>query len=117
MSGSHTHFPVAKEAIPAILQKHGIQVTAQRVEIAAILLAEKQHLSADQVLSRVNGDSKAVSKATVYNTLACSPSAAWCIRYWLIPPKSSTTRTPRRTIISIMWMTAPWSTLKPIWCP
>ena len=69
MSGSHTQFPVAKEAIPAILQKHGIQVTAQRVEIAAILLAEKQHLSADQVLSRVNGDSKSVSKATVYNTL------------------------------------------------
>jgi Fur family iron response transcriptional regulator len=28
-----------------------------------------QHLSADQILQRVNGQSHAVSKATVYNTL------------------------------------------------
>ena len=55
MSGSYPKFPVAKEAIPSILKSHGIQATAQRVEIAAILLAEKQHLSADQVLSRVSG--------------------------------------------------------------
>ena len=63
------HFPVSKDAIPNILQNHGIQSTAQRVEIAAIVLAEKHHLSADQVLKRVNDGSKAVSKATVYNTL------------------------------------------------
>ena len=69
MSGSNQQFPVAKDAIPAILQSHGVQATAQRVEIAAILLAEKQHLSADQVLSRVNSNGAAVSKATVYNTL------------------------------------------------
>jgi Fur family transcriptional regulator, iron response regulator len=68
MSGSYPQFPIAKNAIPAMLKSHGIQTTAQRVEIAAILLAEKQHLSADQVLTRVSSGA-AVSKATVYNTL------------------------------------------------
>lgn len=69
MSISQPNFPIAKDAIPDILKRHGIQATAQRVEIAAILLAEKQHLSADQVLNRVSGTGAPVSKATVYNTL------------------------------------------------
>jgi Fur family iron response transcriptional regulator len=69
MSGSYPQFPIAKDAIPAVLKTHGIQATAQRVEIAAILLAEKQHLSADQVLNRVCSAGAPVSKATVYNTL------------------------------------------------
>lgn len=69
MSGSYPHFPIAKDAIASLLQRHGIQTTAQRVEIAAILLAQKQHLSADQVLAKVSGTGAAVSKATVYNTL------------------------------------------------
>ena len=69
MSGSYPQFPIAKDAIPAVLKTHGIQATAQRVEIAAILLAEKQHLSADQVLNRVCRAGAPVSKATVYNTL------------------------------------------------
>ncbi len=47
----------------------GIQPTRQRLRIAQILFAEHQHLSADQVLERVNHIGKPVSKATVYNTL------------------------------------------------
>ena len=58
-----------KEQIPALLNEHDIMPTAQRVEIAAIMLAEEQHLSADQVLARVRQTGAAVSKATVYNTL------------------------------------------------
>jgi len=58
-----------KDAIPALLQDHGISPTAQRVEIAMILLSERQHLSADQVLKRLDEHGAAVSKATVYNTL------------------------------------------------
>ncbi|MGR8950396.1 MAG: Fur family transcriptional regulator [Gammaproteobacteria bacterium] len=69
MSQSAQTFPVAKDAVPSILRSHGIQATAQRVEIAAILLAAKQHLSADQVLTSVNNSGGPVSKATVYNTL------------------------------------------------
>ena len=50
--------------------KHcNITLTQQRVEIAGILFAKPQHLSAEQVLERVNKDSATVSKATVYNTL------------------------------------------------
>ena len=58
-----------KEQIPTLLDDHGIMPTVQRVEIAAIMLAEEHHLSADQVLARVRQTGAAVSKATVYNTL------------------------------------------------
>ncbi len=58
-----------REALGALLQAHGISPTAQRVEIAAILLSKRQHLSADQVLGRLIAQGAAVSKATVYNTL------------------------------------------------
>ncbi len=46
-----------------------ITPTQQRLDIAAILFAKPQHLSADQVLELVNKGSVMVSKATVYNTL------------------------------------------------
>jgi Fur family transcriptional regulator, iron response regulator len=52
-----------------LLQRHAIKPTAQRVEIAMLLLQKHQHLSAEQVLDRLRLRGKAVSKATVYNTL------------------------------------------------
>ncbi|MDQ3565344.1 MAG: transcriptional repressor [Pseudomonadota bacterium] len=52
-----------------LLQRQAIKPTAQRVEIALLLLQEHQHLSAEQVLDRLRRRGKAVSKATVYNTL------------------------------------------------
>ena len=61
--------PIEKDAIAGLLQEHGISPTAQRVEIAGILLSQRQHLSADQMLTRLDEHSAAVSKATVYNTL------------------------------------------------
>jgi len=51
------------------LKAAGVTPTQQRVEIAAILFARDQHMSADQVLTLVNNASPRVSKATVYNTL------------------------------------------------
>jgi len=51
------------------LKRHGITPTQQRVDIANILFAKPQHLSAEQVLDLANQQSSAVSKATVYNTL------------------------------------------------
>jgi Fur family iron response transcriptional regulator len=51
------------------LKAAGVTPTQQRVEIAAILFARDQHMSADQVLALVNTSSPRVSKATVYNTL------------------------------------------------
>ena len=57
------------EHIQQVLLAHGVRPTSQRVEIAKVLLRELQHLSADQVLARVNVKRPLVSKATVYNTL------------------------------------------------
>lgn len=56
-------------AIKDLLARHDIRPTTQRIEIAALLLARPQHLSADQILERVNHQTAVVSKATVYNTL------------------------------------------------
>ena len=52
------------------LKSFGVTPTSQRVDIAQILFARPQHLSAEQVLKMVNekNDSTA-SKATIYNTL------------------------------------------------
>lgn len=69
MVSANPVFPIHHDAIPGLLQKHGIAPTAQRVEIAATLLCERQHLSANQVLKRLTEHSVSVSKATVYNTL------------------------------------------------
>lgn len=53
-----------------LLASRGIAPTRQRVQVAAVLLARDQHLSADALLRLVNRDGDPVSKATVYNTLA-----------------------------------------------
>ncbi len=47
----------------------GIRPTAQRMRIATLLLAEPQHLSAEQILANLRSNGARVSKATVYNTL------------------------------------------------
>lgn len=65
-------FPLSPTEIDQIarkLQAHGIQPTAQRIDIAAIFFAGDMHLSADQVLASVGRTGRPVSKATVYNTL------------------------------------------------
>jgi Fur family iron response transcriptional regulator len=55
--------------VDALLMRHDISPTQQRRQIARILFARPQHLSADQVLERVNREGAIASKATVYNTL------------------------------------------------
>ena len=47
----------------------GVKPTSQRIEIARILLAAPQHMSADQIIVRLQKQGSRVSKATVYNTL------------------------------------------------
>jgi Fur family iron response transcriptional regulator len=49
--------------------KYGILPTAQRLEVAGILLAKPQHLSAEQIIDRLRINGSGLSKATVYNTL------------------------------------------------
>ncbi len=53
----------------ALLQKHGIQPSAQRVAIANYVLHTDEHPSAEEVWARVRRSFPMVSRATVYNTL------------------------------------------------
>ena len=43
--------------------------TQQRVDVASVLLARPQHVSAESLLEQVNQGDGDVSKATIYNTL------------------------------------------------
>src|SRR2546427_13307693 len=58
-----------RENIAQLLRRHGMTPTHQRMEIAHVLFARREHLSADQILSLVNSRYAETSKATVYNTL------------------------------------------------
>ncbi|MEY4831239.1 MAG: hypothetical protein RLZZ562_3035 [Planctomycetota bacterium] len=51
------------------LTRLGIRPSAQRVAIAAYVLATEEHPSADLVWTRVKATLPVVSRATVYNTL------------------------------------------------
>jgi Fur family iron response transcriptional regulator len=57
------------ENVAELLRRHGITPTHQRMEIAQVLFARREHLSADQILALVNSRYAETSKATVYNTL------------------------------------------------
>ena len=51
------------------LKEHGLLPTAQRVEVAELMLSRPQHLSADQIIDQLHRAGSRVSKATVYNCL------------------------------------------------
>ena len=55
--------------ILAKFHERGVLPTAQRMEVANVLLTKAQHLSAEQIIDRLREEDCAVSKATVYNTL------------------------------------------------
>ena len=57
------------EELVHMLRRAGISPTAQRLEVARVLLAKPQHLAAEQVLAQLTQQGVSVSKATVYNTL------------------------------------------------
>ena len=61
--------PLEKSEAAHRLEARGIVPTRQRLQVAAVLFAGPQHLSADQLLRLVNRDGEKVSKATIYNTL------------------------------------------------
>ena len=58
-----------RDEIAKLLEDRGVLATTQRLDIAEHVLAEPQHLSADQILTAVRAAGSRVSKATVYNTL------------------------------------------------
>lgn len=52
-----------------MLTQANVAATNQRLDIAEILFAAPQHLSAEQIIEQLTTSAKKVSKATVYNTL------------------------------------------------
>jgi Fur family iron response transcriptional regulator len=58
-----------EDAVASRLRCCGIHPTAQRLQVAALLLARPQHLTAEQILAALRSSGARVSKATVYNTL------------------------------------------------
>jgi len=61
----------SREQMRELLREHKVSPTNQRLDIASVILDRPQHLTADQILQKVNQSGGRVSKATVYNTLKC----------------------------------------------
>lgn len=57
------------DLLRAEFDRLGIRVTAQRLEMARILLQKPQHLTAEQVFAAVNRSFPQASRATVFNNL------------------------------------------------
>ncbi len=66
---SHPSIPDVSALCAKRFSDFGIRPTAQRMQIASLLLAAPQHLSAEQILACLRATGARVSKATVYNTL------------------------------------------------
>jgi len=85
------------------LRQYGISPTHQRIQIAAVLFEKPQHLSADQILERVNAQHAEVSKATVYNTLKLFCESGM-LREVIVDPKRvfyDPTMTPHHHIYNV----------------
>jgi Fur family iron response transcriptional regulator len=60
---------MTREEAALLLVGRGVLPTAQRVDIALVMLARPQHLSAEQIIAAIRAGGLKISKATVYNTL------------------------------------------------
>ena len=58
-----------QEHVAQRLARHGAKPTSQRLQLAEVVFARPQHLSAEEVLQVARKRGIRVSKATVYNTL------------------------------------------------
>jgi Fur family transcriptional regulator, iron response regulator len=58
-----------RDEISQLLTARGVFPTSQRIDVALVILAKPQHLSADQIIAGIRAMGSRVSKATVYNTL------------------------------------------------
>jgi Fur family iron response transcriptional regulator len=65
-------FPVTmigRDELSQLLVARGVLPTAQRLDVALVILTRPQHLSAEQIIAGIRAMGSQVSKATVYNTL------------------------------------------------
>ncbi|MDX1957907.1 MAG: Fur family transcriptional regulator [Leptospiraceae bacterium] len=57
------------ESVKKLLVDSGINVTIQRLQMAALLLSKPQHLTAEQVFQLINENLPNASRATIFNNL------------------------------------------------
>lgn len=57
------------EHMAELLVSRGLAPTPQRLDVALLIFAKPQHLSAEQIITGIRARGSRVSKATVYNTL------------------------------------------------
>ena len=62
-------YPMSRGDLERKLTEKGVMPTPQRLEVAALILPEPRHMSADQIIVALREAGARVSKATVYNTL------------------------------------------------
>ena len=62
-------FGLQDDEVAEFLVQHDVFPTQQRRKIARVLFERPQHLTAEQVLAKVNSKGYMASKATIYNTL------------------------------------------------
>jgi Fur family iron response transcriptional regulator len=60
---------MTRDEVAQMLAGRGVLPTAQRIDIALMMLGKPQHLSAEQVIGAIRATGLRISKATVYNTL------------------------------------------------
>lgn len=60
---------MTRDDVARLLVARGVLPTAQRIDIARMILARPQHLSAEQIIGVIRASGLKISKATVYNTL------------------------------------------------
>ena len=60
---------VTRDEVAELLVSRGVHPTPQRIDVALVMLAKPQHLSAEQIIAGIRASGSRVSKATVYNTL------------------------------------------------
>ena len=69
MAGKAAETGMRRDDAAALLCEYGITPTAQRIDVAAVLLARPQHVCAEDLLRKLARHGASVSRATVYNTL------------------------------------------------
>jgi Fur family ferric uptake transcriptional regulator len=61
---------IQQDRLEAFLRRKGLRWTGQRAKIVASAFSKQEHFTADELFSRVRNSCEAISRATVYRTLA-----------------------------------------------
>ena len=61
---------MSDQELKALLHKHRLKATLQRLAICKYILQSQEHPTADKILSDIRKEYKTISQATVYKTLS-----------------------------------------------